>query len=74
MNINVSEAWEAPVLPDKIPAGDMPGDKINIGPEHIQKAQMIFPFLLKELQKSEQERIVISVYGGSGVGKSEINL
>jgi hypothetical protein len=62
--------------PDRIPTGDMPGDKIVIGPEHIKKAQIIFPRLLKLLAPilgdHPYRRAVVVVCGGSGVGKSEI--
>lgn len=68
-------SWTPPALSDKIPQGDMPGDKIEIGEEHIKKAQLIFRELLaqiKELKETDSERkIVIAVCGGSGVGKSE---
>lgn len=64
--------WRAPALPDAIPHGDMPGDKVEIGEEHIRKAQTIFPLLLDELKQFPDRKCVISVYGGSGVGKSEI--
>lgn len=68
-------SWTPPALPDKIPQGDMPGDRIEIGEEHIKKAQLIFRELLaqaKALKQADSERkIVIAVCGGSGVGKSE---
>ncbi len=35
-------AWTAPVIPEKIPQGDVPGDKIEIGEDHINKANLIF--------------------------------
>jgi len=61
---------------NSIPKGDMPGDKISIGPGHISKARLIFPKLLEMLAPLIDEhpynRVVISVCGGSGVGKSEI--
>jgi len=66
------DTWQAPALPEVVPIGDMPGDKVRIGDEHIQKAQTIFPLLLKELADGGRDRYVVSVYGGSGVGKSEI--
>jgi Glycosidases len=64
-----------PVVSDlsAVPIGDMPGDKVQIGPEHVAKAQHIFPRLLELLEAplAEHGRAVISVCGGSGVGKSE---
>ena len=63
-------------IPADIPHGDMPGDKIEIGDSHIQKAKTIFPYLVNELQKAMSsnpyKRAVVAVCGGSGVGKSEI--
>lgn len=60
---------------ESIPKGDMPGDKIQIDANHIEKAQLIFPTLLEHLipmlDEHPYQRIVISVCGGSGVGKSE---
>ena len=64
--------WTPPPLPDDIPHGDMPGDKICIGEDHIRKAQLLFPKLLEALKGLEGEKAVVSVFGGSGVGKSEI--
>lgn len=68
--------WQGMELPETIPQGDMPGDKIEIGPEHRKKADVIFPVLLEQLrevwQKSPYKRAVVTVCGGSGVGKSEI--
>lgn len=63
--------WQAPAVPEVIPQGDMPGDKVQIGPGHIAKANTIFPLLLEEMKQLDSEKIVISVFGGSGVGKSE---
>ena len=61
---------------DHIPAGDMPGDQVKIGPGHIRKAQILFPKLLElltpVLREHPRKRAVIAVCGGSGVGKSEI--
>lgn len=66
--------WTAPEVPENIPQGDMPGDKIQIGASHLSKAAIIFPLLIEEMAKLAQtgEKIVVSVFGGSGVGKSEI--
>jgi|WetSurSiteA1Bulk_404760.scaffolds.fasta_scaffold01876_5 hypothetical protein len=61
---------------DTIPKGDMPEDKVIIGPQHIRKAQVIFPRLLEllipALDENPYQRVVVVVCGGSGVGKSEI--
>lgn len=66
------DCWFAPNLPQTIHHGDMPGDKIVISEDHILKATLIFPELLKVIKQTGKEKVVISVYGGSGVGKSEI--
>ncbi|WFR59047.1 adenylylsulfate kinase [Anaerocolumna sp. AGMB13025] len=61
---------------ESIPKGDMPGDKVIIGPDNIKKAQTIFPvildLLIPVLKEHPKQRAVISVFGGSGVGKSGI--
>ncbi|MBQ2233042.1 MAG: hypothetical protein II423_06460 [Erysipelotrichaceae bacterium] len=64
--------WQAPELSPDMPHGDMPGDKIKIDDSHIQKATTIFPLLIKVLKKENKDKVVVSVFGGSGVGKSEI--
>ena len=66
------EKWIAPQLDENMPHGDMPGDKIAINEDHIDKAKKIFPLLIEELRKNCSEKVVVSVFGGSGVGKSEI--
>ena len=69
-------SWSAPVVPEEISHGDMPGDKVNIEESHINKAKVIFPELLnmmrQHLANSQNEKVVLTVCGGSGVGKSEI--
>ena len=37
--------WQEPALSGTIAQGDMPGDKICITEEHIQKARTIYPVL-----------------------------
>jgi len=70
-----SREWSAPALPAEIPHGDMPGDKVSINEGHVAKANLIFPRLLALLPdllaQNPAKRAVISVCGGSGVGKSE---
>lgn len=69
INLNL---WNAPIVKGDIPHGDMPGDKIVIGVDHILKANKIFPLLIEEIKKIDADKVVVSVFGGSGVGKSEI--
>ena len=66
--------WTPPALPAAIPQGDMPGDRIVIGEEHVRKANILFPELLPLLSACDNPfgRAVVTVCGGSGVGKSEI--
>jgi hypothetical protein len=68
--------WTAPEITDfsAIKKGDMPGDKISINQAHVDKAKVIFPELQKLLNPilDVQQKAVIAVHGGSGVGKSEI--
>jgi glycosidase/uridine kinase len=70
---NMNQSWQpVPVDFKKLKTGDMPGDKIKIDDTHISRANIIFPYILKEFQSLNEGKFVISVYGGSGVGKSEI--
>lgn len=68
--------WHAVEVPADIPHGDMPGDKVCIGAEHVAKAAAILPALKQPLadclEANPFGKAVISVCGGSGVGKSEI--
>jgi hypothetical protein len=67
--------WKAPHLPAEIPHGDMPGDKVEIGADHIAKATLVFGELKEQLaavcKANAYGRAVVTVCGGSGVGKSE---
>jgi alpha-galactosidase len=71
-----TKTWSIPEIGQDIPHGDMPGDKVDIGQDHINKSEIVFRELLKKLpvvfESSESSRAVITVCGGSGVGKSEI--
>ena len=69
---NKLESWQAPELSADMPHGDMPGDKIQIDETHQKKAALIFPNLIREMISNGSEKITVSVFGGSGVGKSEI--
>jgi hypothetical protein len=58
-----------------IPHGDMPGDKVDIKAQHIEKAKVIIRKMMDTMApalKAASARAVVSLYGGSGVGKSEI--
>jgi len=55
--------------------GDMPGDKIVINAEHVSKAAVILPELVKKINEKQaagSKKVTVCVCGGSGVGKSEI--
>ncbi len=64
--------YEAPDLIEDLPHGDMPGDRIAISEDHVKKAKLIFPRLVKLMREEKADKIVVTVFGGSGVGKSEI--
>lgn len=68
--------WSPVDVPDDIPTGDMPGDRVSIGPRHVQVANALVPMLVPELlpalRDNPNERAVVAVAGGSGVGKSEV--
>lgn len=66
------EKYIIPQIKGEIKHGDMPGDVVKIDNDHIKKATTIFPLLVEEINKLDQDKIVVSVFGGSGVGKSEI--
>lgn len=59
-------------IPKNIPTGDMPGDIINITPEAVRKAGIVFSRLYDEYERVNKDRTVISIYGGSGSGKSSV--
>ncbi|RKJ41377.1 adenylylsulfate kinase [Acutalibacter sp. 1XD8-33] len=69
--------WQPPQVPEDIPQGDTPGDKIWIGPQQIEKANTLFPKILpmlrEAMEKNPSRRAVITVCGGSGVGKTGIS-
>ncbi len=75
---NKIENWIPPQLPEgmtwkDVPKGDMPGDKVNIVDIHVERANVLFPLILKEMKKlaeNGQEKFVVGICGGSGAGKS----
>lgn len=68
------ESWQPPQVPEDIPQGDMPGDKVWIGPQSVEKAEAAFrlllPLLRDALEGNGHQRAVVAVSGGSGVGKT----
>lgn len=65
--------WTAPDVPKDIPQGDMPGDKTSVCKAQIQNVNELFPKLLKSvgpLLQRASGKAVLSVYGGSGTGKT----
>lgn len=71
LKINADE-WTAPESPDITEFGDMPKDNAGINPAILSKAAKLFPVLLKHCQEHNLPKTVISVYGGSGSGKTSI--
>lgn len=71
--IEDNQNYDIGEITGEIPHGDMPGDKVQIEEEHIIKSKIILKKLLPILPEYtvKNEKIVISVCGGSGVGKSE---
>lgn len=72
--VQALSTFALPEVPDDVPGGDMPGDVIKIGEGHISKAKLIMKELARLLPETaaKGQKAVISVFGGSGVGKSEI--
>ena len=68
----VPSCWHAPAVPEGIPLGDMPGDKISVSASHQHKAATILRCLAESMADflSAEGRIVRSVSGGSGGGES----
>lgn len=68
--------WTPVDVPETIPHGDMPGDKVCIGAGHREKAEVLFPqlkeLIYESIASNPHGKTVVSVCGGSGVGKSEI--
>lgn len=60
----------------ELPQGDMPGKMIQIKGNMIESAKLLYTEIVKELpeylEKSKKHRVVLSVCGGSGVGKTSI--
>ena len=72
--MNIKELADNMTIPTDIPRGDMPGDKVNIAEAQIKNARGLFPLLYEMITDRAKSnpfgRVVVSVYGGSGSGKS----
>ncbi len=66
--------FKIPVVNDfnDVIGGDSPGDKVMLCQGHVDNTNIIFPHLVEEISKFDDAKLVISVAGGSGVGKSGI--
>ena len=68
--------WQPPAMIEDMPYGDMPGDKVVLSELLVPNATKLFKTLCEELpgymEKNEANRVVVSLSGGSGVGKSSI--
>lgn len=68
--VNELETWQFPEPSADMPHGDMPGDKVMISDALIPHAQKLFRLLVKKMYEKGDDKYVISVFGGSGSGKS----
>lgn len=64
------DSWCFPEPVEDMPHGDMPGDKVIISEALIPHAQTLFRLLVEMMQKKGDEKYVVSIFGGSGSGKS----
>ena len=64
------DSWCFPAPAGDMPHGDMPGDKVIISDALIPHAQTLFRLLVQMMKNKGDEKYVISIFGGSGSGKS----
>ena len=64
------DSWQFPAPVEDMPHSDMPGDKVIISDALLPHAQKIFRLLVKMMAEKKDEKYVISIFGGSGSGKS----
>ena len=70
MILEKQDSLRFPAPVEEMPHGDMPGDKVIISDALIPHAQTLFKLLVKLMCEKEDEKYVISIFGGSGSGKS----
>ncbi|MBR3357735.1 MAG: hypothetical protein IKG46_07870 [Solobacterium sp.] len=68
--LNGLDSWQFPAPVEDMPHGDMPGDKVIISDALIPHAQTLFRLLINAMKNKGDEKYVISIFGGSGSGKS----
>ncbi len=68
--LNELDTWQFPAPAENMPHGDMPGDIVLISDALIPHAQTLFRLLVKMMKEKGDEKYVISIFGGSGSGKS----
>ncbi|MGL4362063.1 MAG: adenylyl-sulfate kinase [Cellulosilyticaceae bacterium] len=68
--------WQAPPIKEEMPYGDMPGERVVLSEELVPNASVIFKELCEQIpkviEKFEMDKLVITISGGSGVGKSSL--
>lgn len=64
------DSWPFPAPAEDMPHGDMPGDKVIISDALIPHAQKLFRLLVGTMADQGKDKYVISIFGGSGSGKS----
>ena len=61
---------------NSIPQGDVPGERVEIKKEQVDKTALLFQETVKQLipllSNNTYKRAVITICGGSGVGKTGI--
>ncbi len=68
--INDLDTWQFPEIAENMPHGDMPGDKVIISEALVPHAQTLFRLLVKMMKENGDAKYVVSIFGGSGSGKS----
>ena len=68
--VNALDTWQFPAPVENMPHGDMPGDKVLISEALIPHAQTLFRLIVKMMKEKGDDKSVISIFGGSGSGKS----
>ncbi len=68
--LDTQDTWQFPAPVEDMPHGDMPGDKVLISDALIPHAQTLFKLLIHMMRDKGDEKYVVSIFGGSGSGKS----